>query len=221
MAPTMAPLASKNGSELVGIEPDFARGLAQSLGRKLVFVELPWGELLPALQRGRVDIVMSGLSITPERQALVDFTPPYLETGLVALLRRDQEDALGYFFNPKVKIGVMAGTTGEFYVQQQHPRNPITRFREPEAAAVAIQKGKIEIFFIDALVAWRLAGQFEAAGLTATTSLLTTESLAWAVRKGDSALLEAATAYHQHIREDGEKTLLMRRWMGTNYRPAP
>lgn len=218
--PTMAPIAYKEGGELKGIEPDLARGLAQHLGRKLQFVEIPFVELIPALQRGRIDIIMSGMSITPQRQALVEFAPPYLSTGLVALLRRDQEGALGYFFNEKVKIGVKPGTTGEFYVQQEHSRNPVTRYPQPEAAAEAIIKGKIEIFFVDALVAWRLAGQYEAAGLTATTSLLTTESLAWAVRKDDPALLAAVTQYHQLIRENGEKTLLMRRWMGMNYRPA-
>jgi ABC-type amino acid transport substrate-binding protein len=217
---TMPPLAFKEGGQFAGIEPDFAFGLAKHLNRPVVFVELAWADLLPALGRGRVDIVMSGMSITPQRQAIVDFSPPYLETGLVALLRRDQEEALGYFFNEKVKIGVKPGTTGEFYVQQNHPRNPVTRFRQPAEAAEAITKGRIEILFIDALVAWRLAGQYETAGLTATTSLLTTESLAWAVRKGDIALLDAATDYHEIIRRDGQKTALMRRWLGAAYRPA-
>ena len=89
-----------------------------------------------------------------------------------------------------------------------------------KAAADALLKRKIEIYFTDALVAWRLAGQYEAYGLTATTSLLTTESLAWAVRKNDPELLASASAYHQQSRENGEKTLLMRAWLGMYYRPA-
>lgn len=218
--PEAAPLAFKEGREFAGIEPDFARGLGEHLGRPVVFVELPWVELLPALQRGRVDIVMSGMTITPQRQAIVNFAPPYLESGVVALLPRDREAALGFFFNERVRLGVKPGTTAEFYVQANHPRNPITRFRHPPDAAEAIVRGQIEIFFTDALVAWRLAGQFEASGLTATTSLLTTDLLAWAVRKDDIQMLDAATEYHEKIRLDGQKTALMRRWLGAAYRPA-
>ena len=83
-----------------------------------------------------------------------------------------------------------------------------------------MRKGAIEVFFIDAPVAWYLAGQYESAGLTATTSLLTTESLAWAVRKGDAALLDAATEYLESIRQNGAKTAIMRRWLGAMYAPA-
>ena len=218
--PTMPPIVFKEGSQLTGIEADLGRGFAQHLGRPVEFVELPWNDLLPALQRGRVDIVMSGMSITAERQSIVDFAPPYLNSGLVAVLRRDQQEALGYFFNQKVKLGVKPGTTGEFYVQQQHPRNPVKKFREPREAAEAIKKGNIEVFFIDAPVAWYLAGQYESAGLTATTSLLTTEALGWAVRKGDVPLLDAATEYLELIRKNGAKTAIMRRWLGGMYAPG-
>lgn len=218
--PTMPPIAFKEGGKLSGIEPDLGRGFAQHLGRPVEFVELAWVDLLPALQRGRVDVVMSGMSITPERTTIVDFTPAYLTSGLTVVLRRDQETALGYFFNEKVKLGVKPGTTGEFYVQQQHPRNPVKRYRDPREAAEAIRKGNIEVFFIDAPVAWYLAGQYESAGLTATTSLLTTESLAWAVRKGDVPLLDSATEYLELIRQNGAKTAIMRRWLGGMYAPA-
>lgn len=218
--PTMPPIAFKEGARMAGMEAELALGLAAHLGRKVEFVELPWVDLLPALQRGRVDIVMSGLSITPERSVIVDFTPAYLNSGLVALLRRNQEAALGYFFNEKVKLGVKPGTTGEFYIQQEHPRNPVTRFRDPVEAAEALRKGRIEVFFIDAPVAWHLAGKYEAAGLTATTTLLTTEALAWAVRKGDVPLLDAATEYLELIRQNGVKTAIMRRWLGAMYAPV-
>jgi ABC-type amino acid transport substrate-binding protein len=218
--PTMPPIAFKEGGQLAGLEADLARGFAEHLGRRVEFVEMAWVDLLPALQRGRVDIVMSGMSITPERAAIVDFTPAYLNSGLAVLLRRDRESALGYFFNAKVRLGVKPGTTGDYFVQQEHPRNPVKRFRDPREAAEAVQKGSIEVFFIDAPVAWYLAGQFESRGLTASTTLLTTEALAWAVRKGDVPLLDSATEYLELIRQNGAKTAIMRRWLGAMYAPA-
>lgn len=218
--PVMPPFAFKDGGKLVGIEPELAQGFATRLKRKLVFVELAWSDLIPALKRGDVDMVASGVSITQDRQTVVAFSAPYLNSGLVALLPRDRESALGFFFNDKIKLGVVPGTTGEFFVQAEHARNPVKRFKDPREGAEAIRKGKIEIMFLDAPVAWYLAGQYEAAGLTATRSLLTNESLAWATSKNNVALLDAATEYLESIRRDGFKTQVMRRWLGTAYAPA-
>jgi ABC-type amino acid transport substrate-binding protein len=99
----------QDGGELQGIEIDFARGLAKELGRKLEVVEVALPDLIGEANAGRIDVIMSGVSITKERAERIAFTKPYLQVGQMTLVRdkdvlrfRDREsiDADG------VRIGV-------------------------------------------------------------------------------------------------------------------
>jgi polar amino acid transport system substrate-binding protein len=78
----MPPLnmTSKDG-EIFGLEPDLARMLADAMDVKVKFVTKPFNELLPALQTGEVDMVLSGMTITPERNRKVAFIGPYFISG--------------------------------------------------------------------------------------------------------------------------------------------
>src|SRR5262245_41924661 len=81
------PLTYQADGKIVGMEADFVRLLEQQLGRPLQLQVLPAAQLLPALARGDVDIVMSGLTITPEREQQATFAVPYLKTGQMAVIR--------------------------------------------------------------------------------------------------------------------------------------
>ena len=94
ITPDYPPLIFKTGEEIKGAEADFGNLLAKELKRKAQFIELPWEELIPALIGGKIDIIMSGMSITDARKVRVDFTEPYMKSGLMALMRA--EDAPRY-----------------------------------------------------------------------------------------------------------------------------
>jgi ABC-type amino acid transport substrate-binding protein len=66
IAPIYPPLAFKEGGQIKGVEVDFTRQLWLDLGVKFVLVELPWDDLIPALRAGRIDVIMSGMSVTPD-----------------------------------------------------------------------------------------------------------------------------------------------------------
>jgi polar amino acid transport system substrate-binding protein len=215
----LAPIVSLQSGQYSGFEADFARGLGASLSRRVVFVELPWLELLPALQGGKVDIVMSGVSITPERMMVVDFANPYLRSGLAAVVRRDEISTLSMFFTRSIRIGVKPGTTGEYYVQQQFPQNKRIPFLNPGEAARALKEKKIDIFIIDAPIAWWMVGAYEADGIAVIGDLLNTEYLAWAVAKGNGPLHKAANDYVAATLKDGQQQAILRRWLGSHYAP--
>ena len=84
------PLFSLNDpvSGRQGFEPAVAAMLAERLGRDVEWVFLPWGEMLPSVQRGEVDAVLCGQGITPTRQEQVDFTRPYAVFHESVLVRR-------------------------------------------------------------------------------------------------------------------------------------
>ena len=74
IAPDYPPLAFKENGNILGVEPDLARALAHQLGVELVLVETPWEDLVPSLQQGRIDVIMSGMSVTEERSRAVSKT---------------------------------------------------------------------------------------------------------------------------------------------------
>ena len=72
---------------MIGLEVDLAKGLAYALGLEVEIVQKPFGQLLPALKKNQVDMVISGMTITPERNARVAFAGPYFISGKSVLAR--------------------------------------------------------------------------------------------------------------------------------------
>ena len=79
-------MKAKNG-ELIGYEVDLAKALAKNMGVKLKIVEMPFSDLLGALKAGKIDAVMSGMTMTPERNLEVLFAGPYLLSGKTILTK--------------------------------------------------------------------------------------------------------------------------------------
>jgi polar amino acid transport system substrate-binding protein len=205
----------KQGQEYVGLEADCARALGKALDRPVEFVSLKWEDLIPALSKGKVDIIMSSMSITQGRTMQVDFARPYMKVGQMALVRGEDRGKYLLGFQPGMSnpVGVKAATTGDFLVRQEWPKAKRKSYRTGDDAAKALLKKKIDLFIADATLIWWLAGTHEAQGLVSLPFLLSNEQLAWAVRKGDDALLESVNEFQQQIQSDGRFESIMRRWL--------
>jgi len=81
------PLTFRQDGELQGVEVDLARAVGEDLKVKTDVVEMPWEELIAALNDNRIDVIMSGMSVTDERSTRVLFTDPYMKIGQMALIR--------------------------------------------------------------------------------------------------------------------------------------
>lgn len=71
-----------------GYDVEIAKGLAAKLGRKLVIKQIAWDGLIPAVQNGAIDVIIAGMSVTPERQQSVDFSEPYYDSKFVMLVKK-------------------------------------------------------------------------------------------------------------------------------------
>lgn len=215
VSPVFPPMVFKQGRELVGVEIDLARALAEKLGRTVQFVELDWKDQTEALVSGKIHIIMSSMSMTLARKAVMNFTRPYLKIGQMALVRREDRNKhlLGLMIPPEAKVAVLKGTTGEFLVQREFPKAKRKAYTSGLDAAKALMKGNVDVFITDSTLVWHLAGTYAADGLTSLPNLFTEEYLVWGVRRGDDELLAAADDFLARSSQDGSLTKTLQRWM--------
>jgi polar amino acid transport system substrate-binding protein len=205
----------KDGS-YAGFEAELAGSLAASLGRSAVLVECDWEDLIPALVDNRIDIIMSGMTITESRSVRVAFTDAYMRSGQAALTTNQQ--ALRFpgrtaLLSVPVRLGTEKGTVGEIVARQYFTGAKNIAFKDPEKAVKAVLAGRADLFMHDAPVIWWYASQYEAQGLTALPFLITEEGIAWAVRKDDAELLAGANRFIAAWQQDGRLQELLSRWL--------
>lgn len=199
-----------------GFETDLAREFASSLGKRAVFVDCAWKDLIPALLENRIDIIMSGMTVTRSRSVRVAFTDPYLRSGQVGLTTNANAlriSGLNSLLTLALRVGMEKGTTGEIVAQQFFTNSKKTAFTELEEGARAVLNEKIDVFVHDAPVVWWFASLYESRGLMALPFFITAENIAWAVRKDNQALLEGANRFIAEWKQDGRLKSLMLRWL--------
>lgn len=214
--PFYKPMVFKEEGKLTGIEPATALEVGKLLSRDIQFVELDWEALIPALQQGDIDVIMSGMSITKERQETISFSRPYLEIGQMAIIRINNAGSLSYpgaLYKEGRKVGVEPDTTGEAYAQEFLTTATIKPYNTPQQAFAGLRSGDIDYYIHDAPTSWKLAQSQENSDLLPLYRQLSTESLAWAVKKGNNALLNDLNQALATLTNNGTINLLQNRWI--------
>ncbi len=216
MSPDYPPLVFKQDGTIYGVEADNARAVGKILSRPVQIVELPFAELIPALQAGKVDVLMSGLSVTAERTQEVLFTEPYLRVGQMAIIHIDK---VGSFSQPwaiyreGVRVGVEPETTGAAFAKRELPDAEVKLFADPAAAFAALRNDVIDIYLHDAPTSWQLANSKENQDLISLYKPLTDEMLAWGVRPDDQQLAVELNQALQMMRRNGTLDYILNRWI--------
>ena len=212
VSPNYPPIIFKEAGRITGLEADMAREIGRELNKEVEFIELDWDELIPALIDGRVDVTMSGMSVTNERFREIRFLPHYMKIGQMALIR---ESDLGYFAQPTAlyrttaRAGFESGTTGETFVREKMPRAVPVSLSNPDEGYEALLSGRIDVFIHDGPTIWRVAEEKRDQGLMGLYRPLTEEYLAWAVRRGDHSLYHALSSILAKWKEGGYLQMLI------------
>lgn len=215
VTPESPPLIFKMGADIAGVEADFAKRLAGELGRSVRFVEVAWGDQIPALLEGRTDIIMSGMSVTEPRKIRIAFSKPYFKTSLFALVRN--VDAYKYPTRQNIimtdgDVGVQRDTTGDVFVQKNLPYARRWPFSTPRDGAFDLTNKKIDLFVHDGPVVGWLASENEAT-LTVLGFPLSQEIYAWGIRRDAQEFLESVNGILDAWKEDGTLDEVLQRWM--------
>jgi len=206
---------AKTGS-FSGLEIDFSHKLAGLLGLKLKLVELSLEEQIPALEHRKVDIIMSAIPITEMRQLRVAFTEPYLTIGQLALTvpgKAGNYPSAQTILATTGRVGVEKGSTGDIFVQRYLPAAEQFYFPTVDAALSALRNNKIDLFIHDAPVIWSCTDNTRETAFALLDFPLTTEQLAWAVHKEETALLAAANKALREWKDDGSLQELLAKWL--------
>ena len=214
--PTYPPMIFEQDGEIVGVEADLARALGERLGRRIVFERFAGEALLEALERGNVDVVMSGLAITPERANRVRFVAPYMESGQLALIRSADIARFGRIYMIRrggVRVGYEHGSSGERFVATELSRATSFGFDDVDSGLRSLRAGRIDYFVHDAPTVWRIAGDPQQSDLHGLYQRLTQEELAWAVARNDAALASSLDAAVEAWKTDGGIERIIDRWI--------
>ncbi|RLA42810.1 MAG: hypothetical protein DRR42_22770 [Gammaproteobacteria bacterium] len=216
LSPDYPPLVYRQDGNIVGIEADNVAAVSKIIGQKMTLVEMPFEKLLPALQAGEIDVVMSGLSITAERREQVTFTDPYMGIGQMAIMHRDKVARFSQpraIYRENVRIGVEPGTTGAFFVEDKIKDAQVKFFSNPAAAFAGLRNDEIDLYIHDAPTSWQLATSTENSDLISQYSMLTDEALAWAVRKDDHGLVSELNKALVTMKGNGTLRIILNRWI--------
>jgi len=188
-------------NEIVGIDVEIAQAIAKKLGKKLEIEDMPFDSILAAVQSGKADIGVAGMTVTPDRLESVDFSDTYVKASQVIIVRKDNteiktpDDLVGK------TIGVQLGTTGDIFAEEIDDVK-LERYNKGFEAVQALQQGKIDAVIIDDQPAAVFASQND--DIMVIDEPFTDEEYAIAVIKGNTALLNKINEAIKELKESGE-----------------
>lgn len=216
VAPYYPPIVFEQDGEVMGVEAELATALGARLDRPVEYVRMTRQELIAAVEGGDVDIAMSGISITPKRSRRVLFTEPYLRIGQLALIRSADAAQLSGendLRKPGVRIGYVAGTTGEAFVTEQLGSSESYAFATVAEGVRNLRARRIDVFVHDAPTVWRIGASIDERALMGVYRPLTDEALAWAVRKNRPELAAEVNEILQSWKDSGQLDRVLNRWI--------
>ena len=196
-----------------GVSVDLALALGEALERPVKFENIPFAGLIPALKTGKIDCIISSMTATPERARSVDFSEPYLKTGLCLLIAKDSSVQSIQDANQAGKtIVVKLGTTGNLFAAAELSNATVRVLDKETACVLEVTQGKADAFIYDQMSTfanWQRNKE-------TTRPLLTPfkeEAWAVAVRKGNTALQAEINQFLTDYRAKGGFEQLGGKWL--------
>ena len=215
-AADMPPLnmTLKDG-KIVGMEVDIATMMANSIEVKLTLKPMRFNELLPALEAGQVDLILSGMTMTPIRNTRVAFVGPYFASGKSVLIKQEKMTWLQsteMMNNPTVTVAALKGSTSQQFVERFAPQAKLVPTDDYDQAIAMVLEGKVLAMIADFPICNVSVLRYRDKGLTTLKSPLNYEPLGIALSPGDPLLLNWAQNFVTNLVNSGELSLLQRKW---------
>ena len=207
MTGEQAPLnvVAKNG-EWLGLEVALANVLGENLGVKPVFVRTPFAELLPALEAGTIDVVMSGMTITARRNLRAAFVGPYYVSGKSIVTRQAtllEVHSAAELNQPGFRFAALEGSTSEEFVRKLLPKATLVTTKGLDEAVQLVISGQADALLADQETCALAVLRNPDAGLAALTTPLTIEPIGIALPPDDPQLVNLMENYIDALESTG------------------
>ena len=189
-----------DSGEFEGIDIETAQAIADKLGLELQIDDMDFDAALLAVQQGKSDMVMAGVTVTDERQNVMDFTDSYA-TGIQSIIVKEDSDIASVDDLAGKKIGTQRGTTGYLYCSDDFGDENVVAYDNGLTAVQMLNNGQVDCVVIDNAP----AKEFIAAnpGLKLLDTAYVEESYAIGIGKGNTELKDAINTALEELKADG------------------
>ena len=212
-----APFESQNDKgEIVGFDIDVVKAAAQKAGIEVKFLNTPWEGIFNSVAQGDRDLLVSAITITPERQQTLDFSTPYFDAQQLIAVKSDSKIA-NFDDLKNLKVGVQNGTTGdEVITKLQGKDSPnVKRFESTPLALKEMEGGGVDAVVADnGVVVHYVANNPASKFKTIADSSFASEQYGIAVKKGNAELLEKINKGVAGIKQDGTYAKIYTQYFG-------
>jgi polar amino acid transport system substrate-binding protein len=215
-AASMPPLnmTMKDG-QIAGMEIDLARLIATALEAKLSLKQMPFNDLLPALQAGKVDMILSGMTITPARNLKVAFVGPYLVAGKSILTKKAILESMSEpskINNPDKVLVALKGSTSQVFAEKVFPKAKLLLADDYDQAVSILREDKAQAMVADMSICQLSVYRYPEAELVTLENALTYEPLGIAIPANDFLLINWLQNFLHTMEKDGSMGMIVDKW---------
>jgi polar amino acid transport system substrate-binding protein len=200
---------------IIGLEADIASRLASDMGVKLRLATIPFAELLPALAEGKIDLILSGMTMTAKRNQRTAFAGPYYVTGKAFLTKQKTiaslKDANG-IDAPEYTVAVLKGSTSQLYVEKVLPRARLVATANYDEALDLVLQDKAQVMVADYHFCAFAAFRYKEKGLTTVDAPFTFDPIGAAMPDGDPLLVNLVQNFLSTLNGSGDLRKMTERW---------
>ena len=215
-AASMPPLnmTTKDG-QIIGMEMDLARYFAGGMEVKLTVKPMNFNELLPALEAGQVDMVLSGMTMTPGRNLKVAFVGPYFASGksiLTKMANVESIDEIAKMNNPDKVLVALKGSTSQMFVEKVIPRAKLVLADDYGQAVAMVQNDKAIAMVADYPICMVSVYRYREAKLGTLEKPFSYEPIGVALPPNDPLLVNWVQNFLNALEKAGEMKMLTEKW---------
>lgn len=204
-----APFEYLEKNEIVGFDIDLLNAISKETGIEFKIKDMAFDGLLPALQTKKVDLVIAGMTATPEREKTVLFSKPYFTAKQVIITKKNNNSLKTFDDLAGKKVGVMLGFTGDSVVSEIKGAK-VERFNAAYAAIMALNQGKIDAVVLDSEPAKKYIANSKELMIADVPA--EEEDYAIAVRKNDKELIEKINTAVDKLKANGEYDKILKKY---------
>ncbi|MBS1187621.1 MAG: amino acid transporter rane protein, family / amino acid transporter substrate-binding [Burkholderiaceae bacterium] len=236
------PFSYQANGRIIGLDIELANLIGEKIGRRVEVIDMHFEALIPALQAGKIDLALANFNVTDERKKLVNFSLPYIENDISALVRKGSpagaasapgkpaETAAAASAGPiqlatpadlkGKRLGVLLGSVHDTYAMKHYPDATILQYKSPSDMVLAVKSGKVDASFYTRETLLEVLRGDDELGLVGDS--LYPVPIGMGFNKGNDPLREQFNDFLKQIKQNGVYDDMVNRWIkqGNTAMPA-